>query len=204
MKIQKVFQTFSELIHSRLKNGVYTTEDSIRYTFFAALLRETELRPEDVVLEERHPHPEKTGAEIDTWILSAEDRCGFALEFKYDRKIPSKKNAPKTQKAGKVFHDLYRLSLLPTDVKRFFVYVADPEMVAYFRKCSNGFAKFFDLGVEASMHIDSAYFQNRSKTLKNSLGTLPVGTFPSIDVVTRYSEILPDEHQLRIFEVLSV
>jgi len=204
MQMQRVFHVFSELMQSRLKKGVYTTEDSIRYTFFAALLRETELRPEDVVLEERHPHPEKSGAEIDTWILSAEDQCGFALEFKYDRKIPSKKNTPTTQKAGMVFHDLYRLSLLPTDVKRFFVYVADLEMVSYFRRPSNGFADFFELAVEASMRINSSYFQSRRKTFEKALGILPQRAFPSIDVVTRYSEILPDEHQLRIFEVLAV
>ena len=41
---------FVPLLEKRLNSGIFTTEDSVRYTFFAALLH-TGVQPEQVVLE---------------------------------------------------------------------------------------------------------------------------------------------------------
>jgi hypothetical protein len=40
---------FAELLERRLKRGVFTTEDAVRYTFFIALVQALNLRPEDIV-----------------------------------------------------------------------------------------------------------------------------------------------------------
>ena len=40
---------FAELLEHRLKRGVFTTEDAVRYTFFIALVQALNLRPEDIV-----------------------------------------------------------------------------------------------------------------------------------------------------------
>ena len=45
---------FAELLERRLKRGVFTTEDAVRYTFFIALVQALSLQPEDIVLEHDH------------------------------------------------------------------------------------------------------------------------------------------------------
>lgn len=194
MHINNALETFGDLLETRILSNVFTTEDSIRYTFFAALLRQSDLQPEDVVLE--YPHPAISRAQIDTWIPPSNGRNGLAVEFKYDRKIPSGQNAPRTQKAGKVFHDLYRLGRLPFTMQRLFIYVAGPEMTAYFNNNSNGLADFFGLPQGNSMLIDSAYLAERSSTFVNSAAEVP-----NVQVFAVYSRSLSKNHELRVFEV---
>ena len=220
MHIHNALETFGDLLDTRIGRNVFTTEDSIRYTFFAALLRESALQPADIVLEYRHPAISR--AQVDTWIPPENGREGLAVEFKYDRKIPSDKNAPRTQnefvrlavefkydrkipsdknaprtqKAGKIFHDLYRLGRIPSNMQRLLIYVAGAEMTAYFKNPSNGLVDFFGLPKGNSMLIDSAFLAERSATFVKSAGEVP-----NIKAVTLYSRSLPKNHELRVFEV---
>ena len=57
---------------------------------------------------------------------------GLAVEFKYDREIPSEGSVNKTQRAGAAFHDLYRLTGITEKYIRVFIYVASPAMNEYF------------------------------------------------------------------------
>ena len=66
--MKDIFAEFAQLLRKRFGQGVYTTEDSIRYTFFAALLAKSDLEAQDVVLE--YPHPQIPGAEVDTLLTS--------------------------------------------------------------------------------------------------------------------------------------
>ena len=77
---------FADLLRVRFENAVPTTEDSVRYTFFAGLLR-AGLQPHEIVLE--HRHDAIAGAEIDTFIPGIGTGPAVAIEFKYDRGIPS-------------------------------------------------------------------------------------------------------------------
>ena len=197
MQLHHALETFGNLLDTRIGHDVFTTEDSIRYTFFAALLRESDLQPEDVVLE--HPHPTISRAEVDTWVLPVNGREGLAVEFKYDRKIPSGQNAPRTQKAGKVFHDLYRLGQVPSTMRRLLIYVAGPEMTAYFKNHSNGLVNFFGLPKGNSVLIDSAFLAERSTTFVKSAAEVP-----NIEAFAVYSRSLPRNHELRVFEVRNV
>jgi hypothetical protein len=74
--------------------------------------------PEDIVLE--HDHGTIARAKIDTWIPSLNGRS-YAIEFKYDRPIPSERNLPLTQKAGHLIKDLFglRRSILHSDLIAF-------------------------------------------------------------------------------------
>lgn len=197
MQLDLVLESFGNLLETRIGQGVFTTEDSIRYTFFAALMRESDLQPENVVLE--HPHPTISRAEVDTWVPPSNGRQGLAVEFKYDRKIPSGHNTPRTQKAGKVFHDLYRLGQVPSTMQRLFIYVAGPEMTAYFKNHSNGLVNFFDLPKGKSERIDSAFLAERSATFVKSAAEVP-----NIYAVAMYARRLPMDHELRVFEVINV
>lgn len=194
MDLRPAIDAFASLLETRIDRGVFTTEDSIRYTFFAALLSQTSLRPEDIVLEQ--PHPNIPRAEIDTWISAANGANGAAVEFKYDRQIPSAHNGPRTQKAGKVFHDFYRLGRLSPDMRRYFVYVADVEMTSYFSNPSNNLAGFFNLAEGRSLLIDSAFLSGRPATFVNSLGPVP-----NVEAISVCSRSLPNSHELRVFEV---
>jgi hypothetical protein len=77
------------------------------------------LKPEDIVLE--HDHASIARAKIDTWIPDYAGRS-YAIEFKYDRPIPSKLNPPLTQKAGQVLRDVFRLAQahLPDKIETIF------------------------------------------------------------------------------------
>lgn len=192
MMLDATLARFSNVLSMRLIKGVFTTEDSVRYTFFTALLQQSGLNSEDVVLE--YPHPSIAGAKIDTWIPSFEGNS-LAIEFKYDRDIPSEKNTPRTQKAGKVFHDLYRLGQIKDGTRRLFIYLTGPEMALYFSNPGNGLTEFFSLPQGRTFPIDSAFISGKSSTFATSVSKAP-------DVVVGlYGCSLPGKHELRAYEV---
>lgn len=186
---------FGELLERRLKLGVYTTEDAVRYTFFAALIQALNLRPEDIVLE--HDHGSIARAKVDTWIPFFGGRC-YAIEFKYDRPIPSGRNAPLTQKAGQIIKDMFRLAKIDTTMgaEAVFVYLATREMTGYLGNPNNGLANLFRLGTGSSLHINSGYLFSCPETLRRSAGEVT----PCI-VTSLYSRELCNAHQLRVFEI---
>jgi hypothetical protein len=191
--LQSALERFGELLHTRLEKGVFTTEDAVRYTFFAALLQSGSFHPHEVIPEFRHPAI--AGAQIDTWIPSFDGR-GLAVEFKYDRDIPSGRNAPRTHKAGKIFHDLYRLGEIGSEIHRVFVYLAGPEMSQYFTNAANRLTAFFALPRGHSLIVDSAFVAGRSPTF-----TAALGATPNIAVSALYSRSLPRSHEVRVYEV---
>ena len=99
MQFAVIFKQFSTLLGERFALGVFTTEDSIRYTFYTALLSSGGLKHTDVILE--HPHPVIPGAK-DTMIRGTDERSPVAVEFKYDRGNPGGKNQNRTQRAAAV------------------------------------------------------------------------------------------------------
>ena len=191
----EILENFADLLDERLKHEVITTEDSVRYTFFAALI-DTGVKPHEVVLE--YPHPAIDRAKIDTWI-PAHDGRSVALEFKYDRDPPGGMNQPKTQKAGSVFKDLHRQVRVAEGVKirSYFVYVTSEEMAVYFRNPNNGHAEFWDLATGHTLDIDEAYFAAKPKTFMNALG----GAFKA-RVVGACRRTLAGGNHLRAYEVI--
>ena len=193
MTLPAVLERFGELLHTRLESDAFTTEDSVRYTFFAALLEKGGIDCHNVIMEYRHPSI--PSAEVDTWIPSF-DGSGLAVEFKYDRDIPSGRNTPRTQKAGKVFHDLYRLGKIEPRMRRVFVYLTGLEMAGYFGNPTNGLTRFFLLPSGESLAIDSAFMAGKSATF-----TASVGEIPNVLVTGLYSRSLPRLHHVRAYEV---
>jgi hypothetical protein len=191
----EIFENFGELLDERFELGVVTTEDSVRYTFFAALLQ-AGVKPHQVVLE--YPHPSIERAKIDTWIPSYKEGS-VAFEFKYDRDPPGGKSQPKTQKAGYVFKDLRRQVKVAKGVgiRSYFIYVTSEEMAVYFRNPNNGYAELWELIQGGKLKIDENYFSNKPETFMNTLG----GTFQAY-VVGTFSRALPGGNYLRAYEVL--
>lgn len=200
VKIMKeVLNEFSSLLKKRLLSNAYTTKDSVRYTFFTALLKKTNISPHEVILE--YPHPRISMAEIDTYIPSTSERAGLVVEFKYDRRIPSGKNTPMPQKAGKLFNDIYRLAQFDTDPNAtlWLIYFTDDEMANYLRNPINGLVDFFDLSVEEALIIDDNYISSKSPTFRGGIGG-PINR----KIKTIWSETMPNQHEVRVYEILPI
>jgi hypothetical protein len=196
MTLPAVLERFGELLHARLDSDSFTTEDSVRYTFYAALLEKGGIDGHNVIMEYRHPSI--PGAKVDTWIPNFHG-SGLAVEFKYDRDIPSGRNSPRTQKAGKVFHDLYRLGKIEPSFRRVFIYLTGQEMAGYFGNPINGLFRFFMLPSGESLAIDAAFVSGKSATF-----TASVGEVPNVSVTGLYAQTLPRLHHVRAYEVKNV
>jgi len=186
---------FGELIERRLNLGIYTTEDAVRYTFFAALTQALNLRPEDIVLEQDHGSIAR--AKIDTWIPSLRG-VSYAIEFKYDRPIPGGRNMPLTQKAGHIIRDLFRLAMIDRRLgaQAVLVYLTTREMAGYFTNPNNGLADLFELVAGSTLYIDGQYIAARPESLQHSAGEAA----PCF-VTSLYSRELCNAHQLRVYGI---
>ena len=187
-----VFEGFAELLATRLRRNVHTTEDSVRYSFFLAMTN-AGIAPERILLE--MPHPAISRALIDLSIADA-DHQELAVEFKYDRPIPSGRNLPRTQHAGKVLADLARLSRTGSH-RALMVYVTAQEMAGYWGNPANGINRPFSAKVGESAVLYGGKLQARSKTLAAEVREFP----ESLEVTTEFATSLPADHQLRIWRI---
>uniref|UniRef100_A0A7C5Z2W5 Restriction endonuclease n=1 Tax=candidate division CPR3 bacterium TaxID=2268181 RepID=A0A7C5Z2W5_UNCC3 len=196
--IDKIFEQFTELLEDRFSKQVYTTEDSIRYSLFYCLTNYGRIHPSDVILE--YPHPHFSGAKVDTYIPPQNGHFGLVFEFKFDREIPSSKNPPKTQKAGKVFADIFLLVLFKPDnknVRSYFVYVTDKEMATYFQNPSNQLDNFFNLMPGDILKIDRKYIEKHPRIFVKSVGSNIV----DCEVLCYLRKEFPSEIWVRIYEI---
>ena len=188
--IDTIFDDFVQLLNIRLKHRRYTTEDSIRYTFFASLIRNG-VEPHQLVLE--FPHPSIENAKIDMGLIYDEEKFSIAFEFKYDRDVPSGKNLPVTQKAVKIFEDFYRLC--QTGVLSYFIYVTNRKMANYFSNSSNGHTELWNLEYGEEINIDQNYFSDKPE------GFNDISTKLKAKIVGKFKYTLLSNHYLRIYEV---
>ena len=192
MNIESIIRLFCSLLSDRLKAGTHTTEDSVRFTFFAAMLKEG-INPSDVVLE--YPHPNLTRKTIDTWIVQKGGDTGLAIEFKYNR--AGNDNQQRTKHAGKALHDLHRMSQIPLGMHRLFIYLTDAEMARYFSNPNNGLSDFFGGELGCISTIGPQDLVDRAVTLREA-----AALEAPIKINTLCKESLHDMHELRVWEVV--
>lgn len=138
---------------------------------------------------------------IDTYIRSTLERTELAIEFKYDRQIPSGKNAPRPQKAGKIFNDISRLiqfnqSKKDTKAILWVIYFTDKEMGSYLRNPNNGLVDFYELPKGEELTIDDDYVLSKSKTFIKSISG-PI----NCKIKAIWNEKMPKQHELRVYEI---
>ena len=194
MNVQ-VYTDFKNALVTCLNNRTYPTEDTIRYAFFASLITKAGLSASDIAQE--YPHNTIPRAKIDTYIRHFNGQ-EVAIEFKYDREIPSGKNSPRPQKAGKLFNDMNRLLQFKTQHQalRLFVYLTDSEMAKYMRNPSNNLMDFFRLTPRDSLVLNERFFTNKSPTFQNSCGGILNAT-----ITCAFTASLPMSHEVKIFEI---
>ncbi len=193
-KCDRVFRRFVTLLRRRFEQGAATTEDAIRYTFFAALV-DCGLRPEQIIVEA--PHPTLKRARMDTLLPSFAGQT-VALEFKYHRVLEGTWNRPKSAQAGSVFEDVRRLLLVPSTEarRRFLVYVTDQDMIKYMLNPKNGLKEFFELQPLKAMVVSDDFVTSKCGTFqKRVLGEL----YAKLRCL--YMAELSNIHALRIYEV---
>ena len=188
------------MLKERFNAKVATTEDSVRYTFFYALLSSGACDHTYVIIE--HPHPIIVGRKkIDFIVASSNDRPSRAFEFKYDREIPSHQKLNKTNRAGAVFNDLFRLTYIPESTAqiKYFVYLTDSQMASYFLNQDNGYGDFFNLITGQSFEIDTAFLGTRVPSFWDKISCDPIPCVAS----GFFASDLGEEHSLRVYEVKS-
>lgn len=198
---EESYTRFSELLDQRFTTGVHTTEDSVRYTFFAAMMEKTTIQPHKVVLE--YPHNTIAKAEVDTYICTNKE-SDSVIEFKYHRPIPSGANAPRPQLAGGLFKDLFRLARFEPEndakkLNRLFIYVTAQEMNQYLSSKRNGLNGFYGMPNGEILTIDAQFVRDKSKTFVKSCGDIT-----ELSVKMEYATNLSASHHLRIWSVSTV
>lgn len=192
----KIIELFTTLLNERLATDTITTEDSVRYTFFHALLLGNYCHHTEITLE--LPHPNLDG-EIDTFIAASNDRQSVALEFKYDREIPSGQSLNSTNRAGVVFDDLFRLAHIPQAIAqvKYFIYVTDSIMASYFQNERNGYKGFFDVRIGEVFEVNKDFLGSRPKSFRDKISceTVPCR------ICGVFARQLAKEHSIRGYEV---
>ena len=183
-----ILSDFAALLQTRVDHDVWTTEDSVRYTFFAAMLRNN-VAPHEVIQE--FPHPALGGKkEVDTWMTNFHGKA-VAIEFKYHPSRGGNPNA--TQRAGDVFKDLRRLHVLSDDAVCYFVYVTMKEMDSHFR---NQHGNLYGLVQGDSFEIGRSYFKDRPPSFMDNVGEVFEATVTCV-VNQRFLN-----HNLRVYNVV--
>jgi len=203
--MREVHEEFSTLLKKRLTE-IHTNEASVRFTFLAALLKQTNITSPEVILD--CPHPKIRKAKVDTYITSTKERGELIFEFKYDREIPSGKETKGPKRAGKLFNDIYRLTQFDAkpNATRWLIYLTDAEMANYLRNPDNGLVDFFELPVGEVLRIDKNYIASKSATFQGaivgSISVVDIGCiWKSVDIKCIRNEKMPIQHELRIYEI---
>ena len=192
----EVIDRFAELLRDVLNKG-NASEDRIRYSLFTAICEKGSIGNNEIKIE--FPHPKIQRAKLDGFVLPSEKHGACAWELKYDRATPGGTNQPKSNKAGALVNDFFRLAALDDAyaVERVVIYLTDPEMSLYFRNPHNGFDVLFNLIPGARFRIDSKLLESRTKSVRDKVIVPIVPCY----AVGKFAIALPRNHQLRLYEV---
>ncbi len=193
--MNKIFKSSENLLNKRLTMGTYTTEDSVRYTFFLAL-KDHDTQPEHIILEDSHPKIDN--ALVDMSFPLANDKRPF-FEFKYHRTPKDRKYKPWAKKCGQLFNDIYRQYRLSDDQNEaYIIYIYTDEVKQYLNK--NGYKHIIE---EPDVTIDDDFLQDRPKTMRECITLQQGQTCPEIHFKCEFKSELNQNHYLRIYKILA-
>ncbi len=218
-RMYMVFEAFASLLIERFRTiidgesylkGIYQeSEDTIRYMLFYTLTMIGRVDPIDIYLE--YPHedlPGKEYAKLDTFIAPRGQRQALAFEIKFKIKPPSIMSLPKPDIAGSAFVDILRLAVFKPseEIKRYFIYIVDNEMITYYNNPANRLYEFFNLELNTGFKLTREYLLSRPETMKKriyqNLGK--PSKWPEPIIICRYKNDLKIRNNtiaIRIYEV---
>ena len=159
---KELLDNFERLLIDRIKffkNFTSFGEDSIRYDFFASLMKTFDLKPHEILLEQAIPetqfvNKEKTAElgrgrhdykpEVDLIVYPSKFlNIGIVCEFAFFRKTVKSENQDKTGRHGKLLNEIYRLSLMKhhtnfNSLHHYLICITDDEMINYGKEGTRG------------------------------------------------------------------
>lgn len=190
------YDRFTEFLEKRIASSQHLTEDSVRYSFFSAVLQTTPIEQHELILE--LPHPKYPEQAIDTYVAAADDRPELFFEFKFHRTSGSK--SPTPQKAGSLFKDVARLASLHSNGRRCVViYLTCSEMATYFEKNEAAYSAFWRQATGSEFIYDKAFLAKTSSTFQKESGE-----YHAARVRVEFSKELTCGYHLRIFDVQGI
>jgi hypothetical protein len=183
---------FAKLLKRRLERSIPTNEDTVRYTFYYALIEGLKLKPEDIMVEP--PHEKIARARLDLKTFELE----YSFEFKYENiQLTTKDESTSGQLPMRMFSDVFRLATLHAAGKEpVFIYLTARWGKNYLRNTKWKLVEAFNLPVGNSLLIDESYLKERPHILTRNIGNIVPCRINSI-----YSCCLPNEHALRVYRV---
>jgi len=181
---------FATLLKRRLERSIPTNEDTVRYTFYYALIKVLKITPEDIMVEP--PHEKIARARLDLKTFGIE----YSFEFKYENiQLPTKDESTSGQLPMRMFSDVFRLATL-RGKEPVFIYLTARWGKNYLRNPKWKLVEVFDLPIGNSLSIGERYLKARPHILTRDIGNITPCTIESI-----YSCCLPNEHALRVYRV---
>lgn len=184
----KVYNKYIDSLKDSLKNNSVISEDTIRYLFYANVIKELKLTHRELsnIQQEvsysniilglgnkkrllKKNRKKNIISELDSFLDLGKK---YAIEFKHHRKISKNQNIrkiPRTKYAGEIFNDINRLSLIDGSINKYFIYLMDDAMINYRikdQKCL--FRKIFDINIDDSFVIRQKDILKQSKTTFNT------------------------------------
>src|SRR5439155_6826825 len=199
MQTAQVLEHFSAMLRARFTAGVFTTEDSVRYTFYSAASLYGGIRHTEVVLE--FPHPVIEDARIDTII----NGCGGTrldcnrVQVRPGQPWRVKPEQNATSGVGVGGHFPPRKDSDGDCAQRYFIYVTDSEMAAYFKNPANRLCEFFDLSASRALPLGAAAFLGFSQTFRDRVDPHAC----ECQVKGMFAADLGKDVSMRAFEVLT-
>jgi hypothetical protein len=159
---KQLLNNFESLLIDRIRHfKTFTSfgEDSIRYDFFASLMKSFELKPHEILLEQPIPDTQFVNKvksetqgrgrhdykpEVDLIVHPSEYlKTGIVCEFAFFRKTEKSENQDKTGRHGKLLNEIYRLSLMKNHeyyegFNHFLICITDDEMINYGKEGTRG------------------------------------------------------------------
>lgn len=188
--MDELFELYQTFLAARLQaHGSFTSfgEDSIRYDFYAAIMRLYGLEPHQIILEQpippsqfeqrvrevargrgRHEDKPEFDLRVDPVGLMNE---GLIVEFGYFRTPEFASNQDKPGKHGKLLNELFRLALLKhfrlyNNHRCFFICVTDSEMINY---GAHGVQGPQALSIQNNYVLDENFLNRLSDTSRNKI-----------------------------------
>ena len=167
------------------------SEDCIRYDYFNAIT--SFIDTSDVVLEYSHPNNAKQ--KIDC-VIKHPDSVIEAIEFKFYRPIPSKRNTPQTQLLGQLFKDFYKLKDFQESSVKTMVIVAYKNMEKYINNKFQLFSGINNNGNE--VFIAKELLESQEKTFQ-----VNIEPYSNVDlnIARTFCERLHDEYIVSILNI---
>jgi hypothetical protein len=181
---------FEKLLISRIdyfQNFKNFGEDSIRYDFFASLMKVFKLKPHEIFLEQAIPSSQfinKTKTvdqgrgrhdykpEVDLIVFPSEFlKTGLVCEFAFFRKTEKSENQDKTGRHGKLLNEIFRLSLMKhhesfNAFNHYLICITDDEMMNYGKEGTRGATP---ISISDNYFLDDNYINQLKQTAKSKI-----------------------------------